>query len=70
MNLAKEEFVNNLVSLVNNSRLPSLLVESILSDTLAQIKILNIKQLEADCAAWKADMESSRITETEGKSGR
>lgn len=52
--LVKEEFVNNLVDLCNNSGLPFFIIESTLKDFVQEVHIASQKQLEADKVQYEA----------------
>ena len=48
LTLVKEEFLNNLVVLCNNSELPFFIIEGVLKDLLQDIHVASQKQFEAD----------------------
>ena len=48
LTLMREDFVQNLVNLCNNSGLPFFMVESILKDFIADVHTASQKQLESD----------------------
>ena len=61
LSLLREDLVNNLVDLINTSRVPLLLVEPILESILTQVKKANLKQLEIDKANWEAKAQNDSL---------
>ena len=53
ISLLKEDFINNLVDLCNNSGLPFFVLEYILKDTYLEVKGLAKKQYETDLLNYK-----------------
>lgn len=58
--LVKEEFVNNLVDLCNNSGLPFFIIESTLKDFIQEVHIASQKQLEADKVQYETALKESK----------
>ena len=48
LSVAKEEFVNTLTDMINNSALPRFIIESILKDMYADMKVIARKEYEID----------------------
>lgn len=48
LSLLQIEFTNNLVNLINNSQLPSFVIELILKDVYKDIALISQKQYELD----------------------
>ena len=57
LTVAREEFIESLVKLINESGLPMFVVESILRDITAETKAAAQKQYEADKKAYEEDNE-------------
>lgn len=55
--LLKEDFVQGLVDLCNNSGLPLFIVESILKDFIQDVHVASQKQLEADRVNYNKEMK-------------
>lgn len=58
--LVKDEFVNNLVDLCNNSGLPFFIIESTLKDFVQEVHIASQKQLEADKVQYEIALKESK----------
>lgn len=48
LSVAKEEFVNALTDMINNSALPRFIIESVLKDMYADMKVIARKEYEID----------------------
>ena len=48
LSVAKEEFVNTLTDMINNSALPRFIIESILKDMYTDMKVIARKEYEID----------------------
>lgn len=55
--LLKEDFVQGLVNLCNNSGLPFFIVESIIKDFLHEIHVASQKQLESDRVNYNNELK-------------
>lgn len=53
--VARAEFMADLASLINNSGLPSFIIEPIIKDTLYSVRAMAQKQLEND-TKWYQEM--------------
>lgn len=61
--LVRAEFVSNMTNLINNSGLPSFIIEPILKDMLYDVRIMSQKQLELDTKKYQEMIESSNQDE-------
>lgn len=61
--LVRSEFVSNLTNLINNSGLPSFIIEPILKDMLYDVRIMSQRQLELDTKKYQEMIESSNQDE-------
>lgn len=55
--VAREEFIEALVKLVNESGLPMFAIEPILKDVAAEVKAASQKQYEEDKKQYEADKQ-------------
>lgn len=53
LSVSKKEFTQNLVSLINNAKLPPCLVEEILGGIFNEVKMVAEKQYQNDLVAWQ-----------------
>lgn len=53
--LLREDFINDMTNLINNSKLPVILMEPILQDFLNQIKIAVMQQYNKEKAEYEKD---------------
>lgn len=58
--LVKEEFSQNLISLINESKLPLFIIEPILKEILSEVQINVKRQLEMDRAEYNKALEEQR----------
>ena len=65
--LAKEDFVESLLTLTNDSHLPLFIVEYILKDFLNEIHIASQQQLEADKTEYKKQLDKLNNTNNKDK---
>lgn len=69
--VARQEFIEKQIELINNSGLPAFVLVDIAEETLAELRRLAKDQYEKDKAAWeaflkeKAETENSTAEETE-----
>jgi len=56
MTLIREEFLQNIINLCNNSGLPFFVIESVIDDLLKDIHIASQKQLEFDRAKYNEEL--------------
>lgn len=57
--VARQEFIENIVKLINESGLPPFVISPILKETLSQIDALAQQQYESDLKKWgESDDES------------
>lgn len=52
ISLLREDLINSLTDIINESGVSFLIVEPILRDILQQVQKINMKQLETDRANW------------------
>lgn len=57
--LLREDFIENLIALVNDSGLPAFVVEPILSDMLTETRVAMQKQLEIEREKYNQEITSS-----------
>lgn len=56
--LLQREFKDNLVKIINESKLPAFVLVPILEQALAEVKDIEEKQYEADKAAYEGDVNA------------
>lgn len=56
--LLQREFKDNLVKIINESKLPAFVLVPILEQALAEVKEIDEKQYEADKAAYEGDVNA------------
>lgn len=61
--LIREDFIRSLVDLINDSQLPYFVVETVLKDTLQEVRIASQKQLESDRNKYNSELRELSITE-------
>lgn len=54
--IVREEFLQNLSNLINNSNLPYFVIENILKDCIRETSIASQKQLEIDKSRYKEEL--------------
>ena len=57
MSLLKEDFINGVVALINDSEMPLLVVEYILRDVLNEVHLTVMKQADAEKAEYTRRVE-------------
>ena len=57
MILARQEFADKLVGIINNSGLPMFVIEPILRDVYSEVKAMMQKQYEAELARYNSQMQ-------------
>ena len=60
LSVAKEEFVDTLTDLINNSALPRFIIESILKDMYADMKIIVRKEYELDKKRYEDALKNNK----------
>lgn len=60
LTLAKEDYINSLVKLTNQSQLPLLIIEYILKDFLNEIHVLNQQQAEIDRQTYEKELNENK----------
>lgn len=60
LTVAREEFIESLVKLINGANLPMFVVESILRDIAAETKAAAQKQYEIDKKAYETEEEDKK----------
>ena len=58
LSIAREDLLNGIIDLINNSHVPMLLVEPMLENILSKVKMINKQQLEADRINWAKQNEN------------
>lgn len=53
MSIIRNEFINNLTDLINNSMLPPFVIEDVLKDTYNKISVISKQQLEDDMKKYR-----------------
>lgn len=56
--LLQREFKDNLVKIINESKLPAFVLAPILEQALAEVKDIEQKQYEADKAAYEGEVNA------------
>lgn len=59
MSVARHEFINSLVDLINTCMLPPFVIEDVLRDTYAKVSALSKQQLENDLASYQSALEGA-----------
>ena len=59
LSVAKEEFVNALTDMINNSALPRFIIESILKDMYADMKVIARKEYEIDKRRYEDSLKNN-----------
>lgn len=59
LSVAKEEFVNTLTDLINNSPLPRFIIESVLKDMYADMKVIARKEYEIDKRHYEDSLKNN-----------
>lgn len=67
--LLKEDFVNNLINLCNNSDLPFFIIESVISNLLKDIHIASEKQLESDRIKYNKELSELQLQSSSTEDG-
>lgn len=67
--LLKEDFVQGLVDLCNNSGLPLFIVESILKDFIQDVHVASQKQLETDRVNYANELQKLQAKSSPVKDG-
>ena len=57
LSVARYEFIQQLTNLINGSNLPMCMVEAVLKDMYADVKVVAQRQLENDLRAYQEAME-------------
>lgn len=58
LSVAKEEFVNALTDMINNSVLPRFIIESVLKDMYADMKVIARKEYEIDKRRYEDSLKN------------
>ena len=59
LSVAKEEFVNALTDMINKSALPRFIIESILKDMYADMKVIARKEYEIDKRRYEDSLKNN-----------
>lgn len=59
MSIARDEFIKDITSLINNSMLPPFVIEDVLRGVYEEIKAISKKQLASDIAKYQATIEKA-----------
>ena len=59
LSVAKEEFVNALTDMINNSALPRFIIESVLKDMYADMKVIARKEYEIDKRRYEDSLKNN-----------
>ena len=57
--IARQDFINNIASIINNSGLPAFVMKDVLKDMYTQLAEIEKKELANDMAAYNASQEES-----------
>lgn len=71
LTIARQEFIDSVIDLCNNSNLPYFCMESIIKDILSEIHQASVKQYEMDKNNYEAELksvsdENERMEQREG----
>lgn len=58
ISVARYEFVQQITSVINGSNLPMCIIESVMKDMYADVKIVAQRQLESDMKAYQTAIEN------------
>ena len=64
LSVSREEFVDGLVNLVNNSNLPMFVVLDVLKGAVEEVKDAAARQYEQDRLAYEKSKEESNVSES------
>ncbi len=56
----RQEFIDSLVELINNSGLPAFVISPIIEDTLQKVLALEHQQYEQDLEAWEWEQKKQQ----------
>lgn len=59
MSIARKEFIDGLIDLINNSMLPPFVIEDVLKDTYSKMAQLAKQQLDSDIKQYQAALKKS-----------
>lgn len=59
LTIARQEFLDSIIDLCNNSNLPYFCLESIIKDILAEIHQASVKQYEMDKNNYEAELKNA-----------
>lgn len=62
MSVARNEFIDGLADLINNSMLPPFVIEDVLKDTFNKISAISKQQLEQDMKKYHDAIKKSNTT--------
>lgn len=60
MSVARAEFINSLMNLINNSELPLFVTESVLKDVYNEVRVVAQKQYEIDYKAYSDRLKTTK----------
>lgn len=59
LTIARQEFIDSVIELCNNSNLPYFCMESIVKDVLSEIHQASVKQYEMDKTNYEAELKAT-----------
>lgn len=62
LTIARQEFIDNVIDLCNNSNLPYFCMEGILKDVISEIHQASVKQYEMDKTNYEAELKAASNT--------
>lgn len=62
LTIARQEFLDNVIDLCNNSNLPYFCMEGILKDVISEIHQASVKQYEMDKTNYEAELKAASNT--------
>lgn len=60
LTVARHEFIESLINLINECQLPSFVIETILKDVYTDVRVVAQKQLEKDMKKFHASQENAK----------
>lgn len=63
--VARQEFIQDLTSIINNSGLPPFIIEPILKDMYRDVMVAAQRQLEHDMKAYHESLEAERLNDND-----
>ena len=65
--VAREDFINDLVKLINSAQLPLCVVEYVLKDTLNEVHTVSVKQAQEDRGKYEETVRAQQSDKSQNK---